>query len=163
WVAAAGFFGMAAYQLLLNESELHVPAGTASIIVAAAPLVSIVVARILFAEPISPVTIVGSVIALGGVVVVCLARAGVSLSAAVWIAVAAMVVQGIYHPLQRPLLRRYSGLEVASYTMIAGTLMTLPLVPLEADQLASASASGWIAAAYLALLPSALGFVLWGY
>ncbi|MGT2426704.1 EamA family transporter [Amnibacterium kyonggiense] len=37
WIVAAGFFGMTAYQLLLNASELAVPAGTASIIVAAAP------------------------------------------------------------------------------------------------------------------------------
>lgn len=163
WVVAAGFFGMTAYQLLLNESELHVPAGTASIIVAAAPLVSVAVARVLFGERISPLTIAGGAVALGGVVVVCLSRAGVSLNAAVWIAVAAMIVQGIYHPLQRPLLRTRTGLEVATYTMIAGTLMTMPLIPAGWDELLRAPASGWIAAVYLGLLPSAAGFVLWGY
>lgn len=41
WILACGFFGMTAYQLLLNRGELYVPAGTASIIVAAAPLVVI--------------------------------------------------------------------------------------------------------------------------
>lgn len=46
--------------------------------------------------------------------------------------------------------------------MIAGTLMTLPLVPFRAADLAHASAGGWLSAIYLALLPSALGFVLWG-
>lgn len=163
WVVAAGFFGMTVYQLLLNESELHVPAGTASIIVAAAPLVSVAVARALFGERIRPLTIAGGAVALGGVVIVCLSRAGVSLSAAVWIAVAAMIVQGVYHPLQRPLLRSRTGLEVATYTMVAGTLMTLPLVPLGWDRLPTAPAPGWIAAAYLGLLPSAAGFVLWGY
>jgi len=163
WVVAAGFFGMTAYQLLLNESELHVPAGTASIIVAAAPLVSVAVARVLFGERISALTIAGGAVALAGVVIVCLSRAGVSLSAAVWIAVAAMVVQGIYHPLQRPLLRTRTGLEVATYTMVAGTLMTLPLLPIGWDALLTAPASGWIAAVYLGLLPSAAGFVLWGY
>ena len=60
----------------------------------------------------------------------CLSRAGVSVSASVWIVVAAMTVQGIYHPLQRPLLRRYTGLEVATYTIVAGTLMTAPILPL---------------------------------
>ncbi|MDN4596852.1 DMT family transporter [Leifsonia virtsii] len=163
WIVAAGFFGMTAYQLLLNESELHVPAGTASIIVAAAPLVSVAVAFLLFREPVTRFTVVGSLIALAGVAVVCLARAGVSLSASVWIVVAAMVVQGIYHPLQRPLLKTYSGLEVATYTMVAGTAMTLPLVPFGWGRLVEASPTEWIAAVYLGLLPSALGFVLWGY
>ncbi len=163
WIVAAGFFGMTAYQLLLNWGELHVPAGTASIIVAAAPLVSIAVARLLFSERVNMVTIVGSVIALGGVLLVCLARAGLSLSASVWIVVAAMIVQGIYHPMQRPLLRTYSGLEVATYTMVAGTIMTLPFVPFGWSALVGASSGGWFAAVYLGLLPSALGFVLWGY
>lgn len=163
WIVAAGFFGMTAYQLLLNWSELHVLAGTASIIVAAAPLVSIAVARFLFRDPISPVTIVGSAIALGGVVMVCVSRAQLSLSASIWVAVAAMAVQGIYHPLQRPLLRTRTGLEVATYTMVAGALMTLPIVPFGVGRLAVAPLEGWIAAIYLGLIPSAIGFVLWGY
>jgi drug/metabolite transporter (DMT)-like permease len=163
WIIACGFFGMTAYQLLLNQSELHVPAGTASIIVAAAPLVSVAVARVLFDERITPFTVLGSVVALGGVSIVCLSRVGLSLSASVWVVIAAMVVQGIYHPLQRPLLQTYSGLEVATYTMIAGTIMTIPFVPSGWPELLDSPASGWIAAVYLGLLPSALGFVLWGY
>ncbi|MGO2750446.1 MAG: DMT family transporter [Pseudoclavibacter sp.] len=163
WIAACGFFGMAVYQLLLNWGELYVPAGTASIIVAAAPLVSVAVARVMFSERISLVTVIGSVIALAGVTLVCLARAGVSLSGAVWIVVAAMVVQGIYHPLQRPLLKRYSSIEVACYAMIAGTIMTLPLLPFDIHGLSEAGVAAWLAAIYLGLLPSAAGFILWAY
>lgn len=163
WIAACGFFGMTAYQLLLNWGELSVPAGTASIIVAAAPLVSVGVARLLFRERITAVTVLGSAIALGGVVLVCLARSGVSLSASIWAVVAAMVVQGIYHPLQRPLQLRYTSLEVACYAMVAGTVMTLPFVPFDLDGLRGAGLGPWLAAAYLGLLPSALGFVLWAY
>lgn len=163
WIVACGFFGMTAYQLLLNWGELHVPAGTASIIVAAAPLVSVGVARVLFNERVSLSTMVGSTIALAGVAFVCLARAGVSLSASVWIIVAAMVAQGIYHPLQRPLLQRYSSLEVACYAMVAGLVLTLPFVPFDLAGLSSAGTSAWLAAIYLGLFPSALGFVLWAY
>jgi drug/metabolite transporter (DMT)-like permease len=163
WIISCGFFGMTAYQLLLNWGEESVPAGTASMIIAGAPLVSVAVARLVARERVSPVTVGGSVLALGGVAFVCLARSGASLSASVWIVVAAMVVQGIYHPLQRPLLQRYSSLEVACFTMVAGTVMTLPFVPFGLDRLLHAGAGAWLAAAYLGLLPSALGFVLWGY
>jgi drug/metabolite transporter (DMT)-like permease len=163
WIIACGFFGMTAYQLLLNWGELYVPAGTASIVVAAAPLVSVGAARILFHERISPSTIVGSVLAMSGVAFVCLARAGISTTAGVWIVVGAMVVQGIYHPLQRPLLKRYSSIEVACYAMVSGTVMTLPLVPFDVDGLLGAGLTPWLAAIYLGLLPSAAGFVLWAY
>ena len=163
WILACGFFGMFSYQLLLNFSERHVPAGTASIIVAAAPLVSIAVARALFHERITAYTIIGSAVALAGVTTVCAARAGLSVSDSLWTVVLAMIVQGVYHPLQRPLLRTYRGIEVATYSMVAGTLMTLPLVPLAWSSLSSASGAGWAGAVYLGLIPSALGFVLWGF
>ncbi|WP_213814280.1 DMT family transporter [Glaciihabitans sp. dw_435] len=162
-VVACGFFGMTAYQLLLNSGELYVPAGTSSIIVAAAPLVSVGIAAIAFKERLSVIRILGSLVAIAGVLLVCLARAGISLSGAVWIIVAAMVVQGVYHPLSRLLLRTYSAIEVATYAMVAGTIMTLPVVPSGWTEIVSSGPEAWVAGIYLGLLPSALGFVLWGY
>lgn len=93
----------------------------------------------------------------------CLARAGLSLTATVWIVVAAMIVQGIYHPLSRMLLRTYTALEVAIYAMVAGAIMTVPFVPFEWQAIVSASPGAWLGAIYLGILPSAVGFVLWGY
>lgn len=163
WIVACGFFGMTAYQVLLNTGEEHVPAGTASMIVAAAPLVSVGVARLLFAERIGLFTALGSAVALAGVALVCLARAGASFSTSVAVVVAATVVQGVYHPLQKPLLRTHTGLEVATYSMVAGTIMTLPALLFAGDGLPHASARVWAAAVLLGVFPSALGFVLWGY
>lgn len=163
WVLAAGFFGMTAYQLLLNGAELAVPAGTASIVVAAAPLVSVVTARLLFSERVTGWTAVGGGVAFAGVVLVSAARSGVGVTRAVWLAVGAMLVQGIYHPLQRPLLRRHGSLAVATWTMVAGTVMSLPLLPLGWSHLTSAGLGAWTGAVYLGLLPSAVGFALWAY
>ena len=47
--------------------------------------------------------------------------------------------------------------------MVAGTVMSLPLLPWGWHDMIAASASAWGSALYLALLPSAVGFVLWGY
>jgi drug/metabolite transporter (DMT)-like permease len=162
-ILVAAFFGMTAYQFLLNAGELFVPAGTSSIIVAAAPLVSVGIAVVAFKERLTALRVAGSIVAIGGVLLVCLARSGVSFGATVWIVVGAMVVQGIYHPLSRMLLRRYSALAVATYAMVAGTAMTLPFVPFGWHTMISASGGAWLGALYLGLLPSALGFVLWGY
>jgi drug/metabolite transporter (DMT)-like permease len=162
-ILLCAFLGMPAYQLLLNWGELAVPAGTSSIIVAAAPLVSVSVATIALGERLTPLRIVGSVVALAGVAIVCLARSGVSLSTSVWIVVGAMVVQGLYHPLTRPLLKKYSGVEVATYGMVLGAVMLLPTLPVDWNLLGTATPPAWLAAVYLGLLPSALGFVLWGY
>jgi drug/metabolite transporter (DMT)-like permease len=162
-LAAAAFFGMTAYQVLLNAGELHVPAGTASIVVASAPLVSVAIAAVALGERLTVAKIVGSGIAIAGVAVVCLSRSGASFTSALWVVVGAAVVQGIYHPLLKPLLRTRSGLEVTTYSMVAGALMSLPLLPWGWDGLSTASAEAWGSAIYLALVPSALGFVLWAY
>jgi len=154
---------MTAYQVLLNAGELHVAAGPASIIVASTPLVSVAIAAVSLGERLTGAKILGSAVAIAGVVVVCLARSGASFTSAIWIVVGAAVVQGIYHPLTKPMLRTRSGLEVATYAMVAGALMVLPLLPWGWDDMVSASASAWTSALYLALVPSALGFVLWGY
>jgi drug/metabolite transporter (DMT)-like permease len=162
-ILACGFFGMTAYQVFLNWGELFVPAGTASLIVTAAPLVSVAIAAGVFGERLTALKIVGSAVAIAGVAFVSLARSGFSASTAVWLVVAAMVVQGIYHPLTKPLLRKYSGLEVATYGMVVGSVSVLPAVPFAWQELLTASAPAWWSAVYLGLLPSALGFVLWGY
>jgi drug/metabolite transporter (DMT)-like permease len=160
---AAAFFGMTAYQVLLNEGEIHVPAGTASVVVASAPLVSVALATAVLDERLTFFRVAGSVIAIAGVAVVCLSRSGATFSSSLLIVVGAAVVQGIYHPLTKSLLRTRSSLEVATYGMVAGALMTLPLLPWGWHDIHTASASAWGSAVYLGLIPSALGFVLWGY
>jgi drug/metabolite transporter (DMT)-like permease len=162
-ILLCAFFGMAAYQILLNWGELTVPAGTASLIVAAAPLVSVAIAAGLFGERLTWLKVVGSAVAIAGVALVSLSRSTLSVDAAVWIVVGAMIVQGVYHPLTKPLLRKYTGLEVATYAMVAGFGMLVPTLPWAWPQLSTASAGAWWAALYLGLLPSAAGFVIWGY
>jgi len=162
-VIVCGFFGMAAYQVLLNWGELAVPAGTASIIVAAAPLVSVAIAAAAFRERLTWVRIAGSIVAIAGVAMVSTARSSASLTSSVWVVIAAAVVQGIYHPLTRPLLRRYTGPEVATYGMVVGVVLTAPSLGLAWSDLSTASAGAWWAAVYLGVVPSALGFVMWGF
>ncbi len=118
------------------------PAGTASIIVAAAPLVSV---------------------AIAGVALVGTSRSNASVTSTIWIVIAAAIVQGIYHPLTKPLLRRYTGLEVATYGMVVGVVLTLPFIGFAWTDLSSASTSAWSAAVYLGVVPSAVGFLMWGY
>ncbi|HEY1967745.1 MAG TPA: DMT family transporter, partial [Pseudonocardia sp.] len=161
-IALAGFFGMTAYQLLLNQAERSVPAGTASLVISAAPLVSLAIAVAFLGERLTTAGVLGSVVVLGGVIVVSLARAGISVGGSIVLVVAATVAQGVYHPLTKPLLSRYSSLEVATYTMVAGTVMSLPLLPWGWPSMAAAGTGAWLSAIYLGLLPSALGFVLWG-
>ncbi|WP_134734587.1 DMT family transporter, partial [Amycolatopsis nivea] len=84
-------------------------------------------------------------------------------STSAWILLVGSVAQGTYHFCSKPLLRRYTGLEVACYAMWAGTIFLAPLAPMAVHGLLSAPVSSTMSIVFLGLLPSALGFVLWGY
>lgn len=162
-IALCGATGMTAYQILLNWGEVHVPAGTASLLISVAPVFSVLLAGMFLSEPVTRNVVVGSVIAIAGTAGVTLADGPSGFSAASLVVLAAAVVQGVYHFASKPLLRHYTGLEVATYAMVAGTVFAVPLVPATVGAALAAPASALASAAFLGLLPSALGFVIWGY
>ncbi|MBL1082495.1 EamA family transporter [Streptomyces actinomycinicus] len=162
-IALCGLTGMTAYQVLLNWGEIHVEAGTASLLIAVAPVFSILLGSAFLTEPLTRNVVAGSVIALAGTAVVTLAGGVSGFTAASLVVLAAAVVQGVYHTASKPLLRRYTGLEVATYAMAAGTVFALPLAPATFRTVGDAPAGALLAVAFLGLLPSALGFVIWGY
>ncbi|HJP75032.1 MAG TPA: DMT family transporter [Pseudonocardiaceae bacterium] len=175
-IVLCGASGMAAYPLLLNWGELHVPAGTASLLVAIAPVFSVLLAAAFLGERLRARTVLGSVVAIAGAAVIAIASGQVGVSRWGWVPVrgpvltvsalvvlAAAIVQGVYHFASKPLLARYTGMEVACYAMWTGTALLLPLAPSAIDGLAHAPGSAIGAAIYLGVLPSALGFVVWGY
>ncbi|WP_351235573.1 DMT family transporter [Streptomyces sp. NPDC002133] len=162
-IGLAGATGMTAYQVLLNWGEVHVSAGTASMLISIAPVFSVLLGKTFLSEPVTRHVAIGSGVAIGGSVIVALAGGSAGFSAGALVVLAAAVVQGVYHVVSKPLLRRYSGMEVATYAMAAGTALALPLLPATLRAVADAPAGALISVVYLGLLPSALGFVIWGY
>lgn len=162
-VAVCAAAGMSGYQLLLNWGETSVPAGTASLLVASAPVFSVLLATAFLGERLTRRIVIGSLVALGGSALIALAGGDAEYTGAAWVVLAAAFVQGLYHFATKPLLRRYSALEVACYTTWSGALFLAPLGP---SALSAVADAGWDAIAsvlWLGLLPSAVGFVTWGY
>lgn len=160
-IAVCGATGMSGYPLLLNWGEIHVPAGTASLLVASAPVFSVLLGAAFLGERerLTTRTILGSAIAITGAAVIATASGPTHLSVSALVVVAAAAVQGSYHVASKPLLRRYTSMEVACYAIWSGTIFLLPLIP----ETTLGNPTAIAAAIYLGLLPSALGFLAWGY
>ncbi len=105
----------------------------------------------------------GSATALAGCALIALTGGETGYSVAAWAVMGAAVVQAVYHFAIKPLLRHRTGLEVACYAMWAGTALLLPLAPGALGEVVRAPLDATLAALYLGLLPSAAGFVVWGY
>ena len=170
-IALCGLAGMTGYQLLLNAGERVVPAGTASLLVATAPVYSSLLAVAFLGERSSGRHRVnrhwaGSAVALAGTALIAVSH-GLGFGTSALIVLAAAVLQGIFHTAQKPLLARYTGFEVTAYAMWAGTVFVLPwtgsLVRALWGPGAHAGGAAIGSAVFLGLAPSAAGFVLWAY
>ena len=170
-IALCGLAGMTGYQLLLNAGERVVPAGTASLLVATAPVYASLLAVAFLGERASRRHRAsqhwgGSAVALAGTALIAASR-GLGFGVSALIVLAAAVLQAIFHTAQKPLLARYTGFEVTAYAMWAGTVFVLPWTGSLLRALwgpgAHAGGAAIGAAVFLGLAPSAAGFVLWAY
>jgi drug/metabolite transporter (DMT)-like permease len=164
---ACGATGMTAYQLLLNTGERTVNAPTASLLVATTPIYSTLIAARVLGERVRARRWLGIAIGFAGSAEIALAHGpGLEVSGGVLVVLGAAVAQAVYHVTQKPLLARYSGQEVATYAMWAGTALALPLAWPAVHALPRAGGGGAgaaLALLFLGLGPSALGFVTWAY
>jgi len=161
-IALCGLAGMTGYQLLLNAGERVVPAGTASLLVATAPVYSSLLAVAFLGERSSGRRWAGSAVALAGTALIAVSH-GLGFGTSALIVLAAAVLQAIFHTAQKPLLARYTGFEVTAYAMWAGTVFVLPWIGSLVRALPEAGGAAIGSAVFLGLAPSAAGFVLWAY
>lgn len=161
-IALCGAAGMSAYQLLLNLGERVVPPGTASLLVATAPVFAGGLAACFLGERLGRRQWAGSALALAGIAVIA-ASHGLAFGTASLIVLAAAAVQAVYHVVSKPLLARYTGFEVTAYAMWAGTAFLLPFAVPAMHAVARAPAGALGAAVFLGVAPSAFGFAAWGY
>jgi drug/metabolite transporter (DMT)-like permease len=161
-IALCGLAGMTGYQLLLNAGERVVPAGTASLLVATAPVYASLLAVAFLGERSSRRRWAGSAVALAGTALIA-ASHGLGFGVSALVVLAAAVLQGIFHTAQKPLLARYTGFEVTAYAMWAGTVFILPWTGSLLRTLPNAGGAAIGSAVFLGVAPSAAGFVLWAY
>ena len=163
-LAGVGLVGVGANNVAFTLGVSMTTASETALIYAAVPIWGILLGLALGLERPTPWGILGVCLAFLGVAVV--VYGGLTGSTSLLgnlLIVVATVCWGSYAVLSLPLLRRYSPLVVASYTMLFGGLGALPLaLPgfLDAGW-ADASGRAWEALAYSTLLVAAFGFWAW--
>jgi len=75
----------------------------------------------------------------------------------------AAISTSIYFVVQKPLLVKYSSLEVVTYAIWFGTLAMLPGLVGIRGEIESASISSTMAVVYLGVFPAVVAYVAWSY
>jgi drug/metabolite transporter (DMT)-like permease len=148
-IAVCGIFWFGLYNIVLNEAERRVDAGTAAMLVNVGPLLIALIAGIVLREGFPQTLLAGCAIAFSGAIVIGAATSKHGLAPS-WGAVLCLLAALFYAAgvvAQKPVLARVSALQI---TRLAHELPHT-----------HTSTIGWMV--YLALVPMALGFLTWGY
>ncbi|HEY5304418.1 MAG TPA: DMT family transporter [Acidimicrobiales bacterium] len=155
----AGFIGQTLYQGLLMTGERSVPAGTASLLIAMAPLFSIAIAAIVLKEQVRR-SIPGMLVAFMGTVLIA-GSLGLRGGHAALIVLAAAACQGIYHVVVKPLAEQLGPFPATAWSVWAGTVLASPAAPIAMSEARRTSPAPIIAILVLGVVSSAFGYMAW--
>lgn len=160
----AAFLVVVVYQLGLNFGERTVNPGTASFIVGQVPVFGTVFAVALLGERVSRRGWAGVAIGVLGTVMMLFAdQSGLRVDVGALYVLLATVAESLYFVFSKPLLARYTALDLNVFVTVAGTAMLLPAAGGLAHDLSSASAGSVLVVGYLGMFPAALAYLGWSY
>ena len=165
-ILGAGVLVVAGYHLSLNVGQRYTTAGTAALVVALAPSMTLGLSVAIGLERLTVRRTTGLAVAFAGVAVVILLGAGEELSLdsarGPLIVLGAPLAFALYNILLRPLLGRYGVLPLTAAASLVGTLALLPLArPSTVEGLATMSAGDLALIGYLGVVCTLLGYVAW--
>jgi drug/metabolite transporter (DMT)-like permease len=163
-IGVLALIGMTAYQLSLGYAMTRVPAGSAAVILSLAPGVTAALAAMRLGETVGRRRVVGLAIAFAGALLVIVgAGRTIRVEPMALLVLVSVLATSVYFVWQKPLLQRTTPLGFAAASVFAGTLGLLPFGLHLPDKLALASSAQIGSAVYLAIAPTVLGYVAWGY
>lgn len=161
---AVGLAGITAYNLLLNYGSKFIQAGSASFLVNTAPLFTAIFAVIMLKERVTAIAYAGIVLGFTGATLIFLGEGQeVAIEPAALLILLAAVVFALFFIIQKPLLGRYTPLQVVAVAVWIGTVFMIPAALDVVGEVREAPTSTLWVIAYLGLFPGALAYASWSY
>lgn len=161
-VLAAGFLGFGFYQIALAQGQSGVTAATAGFIINMSPVITTVLAVALKREGATPWTWAGLAVSVGGIAVMGAGRGGFGeLGPGALLVLAAAASFSGYSLVIKPLLSRYTPLEVTTYAIVSGVAPFVAFAPGSLHALQTASAGDIATLFYLAIMPGGVAYITW--
>ncbi|MEX2502296.1 MAG: DMT family transporter [Trueperaceae bacterium] len=164
WFLLLGFTGMFVYHMALNAGEVRVSAGATSLIIAAAPAITALLAHWILHDRLPAAGWAGSLLSFAGVVLIVLGDgAGLRIDPFAGFVLISAFATSTYFVLQQRMFARYKAVEVTAFVTWGGTLPMLVFLPGLPLDLADAPIRSVVAAGYIGLFPSAVAYTLFAF
>ncbi|GHF40440.1 drug/metabolite transporter (DMT)-like permease [Deinococcus metalli] len=163
-IALLSFSGITLYHVCLNYGETSVPAGTASLIIAAGPVITALLATRFAGERLNALGWLGTLVSLAGVTLIVLGSGqGVNFTQGALLILAAALFTSLYFVFQKSVLREINPLHFTVWSLILGTVPMLVFLPGFAGELRAAPLGAHLAVIYIGLFPAALAYLTWTF
>lgn len=161
-IAGITWFGI--YNIVLNDAERRVDAGTASMLVLVAPIMIIALAAAFLKERATPNLLLGSGVAFAGVLLIGFATStGNASLLGVVLCIIAAASSAVGLVAQKPVLARITALQVTWTCCTIGAAVCLPWAPTLVRELRTASPAGTAWLVFLGVFPTSIAFTAWAY
>lgn len=158
-----GAIGIGLYNVMLNIAELHVIAAVSGFVISTVPVFATIIAVLFLGERVYRLGWIGMSIAIVGLIIIFIAKAGTHFQinhSILYLCVSAFSA-ALYITLQKPLLKKFQPLEIASYAIWAGTLVTIGWASKAWHEIPTAPLNSTLAVIYLGVFPGAISYTGW--
>ncbi|TMW71256.1 DMT family transporter [Alteribacter natronophilus] len=162
-IAALGFIGISVYHAGVTFGVETISAGTAGMLIGAAPVFTALLAVAFLKEKLSRAGWIGLGIGFTGILVITLGADGPMFTpspGALFVLIAALATS-VFFVFQKPLLRRYHPIELTAYLTWAGTIPLLVFAPGLTSSISQATTEAHLAALFTGIFPAAVAYVTW--
>lgn len=157
-----GFIGITVYQASLTFGEQSVSAGTASFLIASVPCFTALLTFFFLKERLSRWGWLGIIISFSGVALISFSsNGGFSFTPGTLLVLLASFSECFYFILQKKFLNKYTGLEMATYTIWTATFFMLVFAPQLLHDVQHAALRPTLAIVYMGIFPAAIAYVTW--
>jgi len=163
-IVGLALVGITVYHIALTFGEQTVEPGTASLIVASAPIFTSLLALAALRERLTGTGWLGMALGFLGVAIIALAggRAPGFTRGALLLLVCALAT-AIFFVYQKPLFARYKAIDLTAYFTWIGVIPMLVFLPGLIREAPHATVSATLACVYIGIFPAAIAYALWAY
>jgi len=157
----AGALGFFFYMIAFNQGQKTVTASTGSIVISTVPVLTALIARVVYKEKLSHLQWLAIAIEFAGVTVLTLMNDVLSINIGLlWLFLAALALS-LYNLLQRKLTKTYSALQTSAFSIFFGTILLAIFLRVSVSEALNAPAIQWFYLAILGIFSSAIAYAAW--
>ncbi len=163
-ILAMGFVGITVYHVALNYGERSVTAGAASMLIAAGPVFTAILATLVLRERLKLWGWLGIAVSFTGAALIALGEGGgLQFDPNAFLILLSALATAMYFVFQKPYLKKYTPLQFTAYGIWAGTLFMLVFLPGLPQAIQAAPRDATLAVIYLGVFPAAIAYGTWTY